>query len=234
MAWVAPALSALGARASAGASGSGAYQTGQDKLRTQGVQAPGWARGLQNMFSRAIAQNAFNTAPSFGDFISSVGTARFPINFTGLSPQEMRLLGFVVNAGEPLPFTETNRIGERQPPSELTDAQRLFLGAQDLKYGRKGPLRTLASKYRRGQELEAKLADPYISERRKARLEGRLMRTRSKTEDLYDAIMRRGHGTGSKYSGSPEYDVPPRAPAQGVRRYYPHKPGGKYEGKRQD
>lgn len=226
MAWVAPALTALGGLAGAGAGIYGA--TRPEDLQTQRVQAPGWARGLQNMFSRAIAQNAFNTAPSFADFISSGGTARFPVNFTGMTPQEARLLDFVGNAGEPLPYTGINRIGEDQPPSELTAAQRMFLGAKDLQHGRQGPLRNLAKKYQRYQTLEAKYNDPYITERRKARLEGRLVRTRAKYQDLYDSIMRRGHGTGEEYTGSPEYDNPKRAPKQGVRRYYRGKPGGKW------
>lgn len=218
MSWLSGAgalLSGVGGLAGSGASIYGA--TEDDKLKTQTQQAPGWSRGLQNMFARAIAQNAFNVAPSFGDYVSSGGTAAFPTNFTGLSPQEERLLGFVGNAGEPLPFTGNQRFGE-QPPSELSPDQRLYLAQQDLKSGRKGPLRNLGKKLQRYQSLEAKAADPYISDQRRARLEGKLTRTGAKGQDLYDSIMRRGHGTGDLYAGDPQYDVPKRAPGTGVRQ----------------
>jgi len=220
MAWLAPFVGSL---AGAGATAYGASQG--DKLKTQQVQAPGWSRGLQNMFARAIAQNAFNTAPSFGDFISSGGTARFPTNFTGMSPQEARLLGFVGNAGEPLPFTDIGRVGEQPAQADLTPAQRLYLGAQDLKSGRQGPLRNLAKKYQRYKSLEKKSEDPYITDRRKARLEGRMTRTGAKLEDLYNAVMRRGYGTGENYAGDPAYDVPPTAYEAGARPYLNRRTG---------
>jgi len=214
-----PWLAALGALGSLGGSAASIYGASKDdKLQTQQVQAPGWARGLQNMFARAIAQNAFNTAPSFGDFITSGGTARFPTNFTGMSPQEARLLGFVGNAGEPLPFTDINRVGEQQPQADLTEAQRLYLAQQDLKSGRKGPLRNLGKKMQRYKSLEAKSLDPYISDRRRAVLEGKMARTNAKGQDLYNSIMRRGYGTGEAYAGDPQYNVPPVAPGMGVRQ----------------
>lgn len=224
MSWLSGTATLLGALGGLGGAGASAYGalTGDDNLNTQQVRAPGWARGLQNMFSRAIAQNAFNTAPSFGDFISSGGTARFPTNFTGMLPQEARLLGFVGNAGEPLPYTDINRVGQNQPPSELTPAQRFYLGAQDLKFGRQGPLRNLAKGMRRVGALERKLgqATEYGNLKRAGRLEGKIARTKAKTSDLYDAIMRRGHGTGDQYTGEPQYDTEKRRYKAGVKDNY--------------
>lgn len=219
MGYLSGAAALLGALGGIGSSGASAYgaMSGNDKLNTQQVQAPGWARGLQNMFSRAIAQNAFNTAPSFGDFISSGGTARFPVNFTGMLPQEARLLGFVGNAGEQLPFTDMNRVGQDQFPGELTPAQRMYLGAQDLKHGRQGPLRNLARRQQRVNLLENKIEQSGDNLRRKSRLEGKLVRTRAKTADLYDSIMRRGHGTGDQYDGDPAYNTEPRRYKYGVK-----------------
>lgn len=216
MAWLAPALGAVGGLASSGLSAYGAL-SGDDQLNTQKVQAPGWARGLQNMFARAIAQNAFNTAPSFGDFISSGGTARFPTNFTGMSPQEARLLGFVGNAGEPLPFTGINRTGD-QAQTELTPDQRLYLAAQDLKSGRRGPLRNLARIDQRRMSLEAKAELPGLSDRRQANLERKIKKTSSRYQDLYESIMRRGHGTGDEYAGDPQYNQPRRMPRKSAQR----------------
>jgi hypothetical protein len=209
MPWLAALAPIIGALGQAGASGYGAYQAGNQELDMGQTQIPGWTRGLQSMFSRMIAQNATQQGPSFGDYVGSGGKAQFPVNFTGMTPQESRFLDFVGPDGEPIPYTDIGRQGTEQPPGELTPAQRLFMGQQDLRHGRSNQIAKLAERVNKAKAFGAQLKNPNLSIPQKARIERKSIRQSARAEDLYNRIMRMGHGSGDQYSGDPSYNKPP-------------------------
>lgn len=175
MPWLVPLLAGAAAAApvAMGALGGG----DSADLQTERIGPPGDVEALRRIFSRAIAQNMFNMPPSFQEYVGSGGEARFPIQFTGLSPVEMRQLRFVGPQGEEIPFARTDQ-------ESLSPAQLLFLGRHDERQGLNSrPSRLYRSEVRVNQ-LQRQLDDPAMNRKRRARLENRLARAKANRDDL--------------------------------------------------
>lgn len=174
-----PWLAALGALAGLGGAAAPyiSESMGSKDLQTERIPPPGDIEAIRRIMSRAIVQNMFQTGPSFQDFVGSGGTATFPINFTGLSPVELRQLRFVGPQGEEIPFGSSEQ-------RALSPAQLLFLGRHDERQGlNTRPARLYRSEVR-SNELEKQLSDPNITEKRRLRLENKLARVKERRDDL--------------------------------------------------
>lgn len=131
----AAAISAAGAIGGGVIASQGAKSAAAaSRPQTQTIQLPKYQRGLQSYFARLLSQNVTAVPPSFTDYISSGGTAQFPIVNPGMTPKEAKQLGIVGKRGQEIPFFDPNA-------SALTPEQKLFLGEQEAsraKFGTSG------------------------------------------------------------------------------------------------
>lgn len=208
-----PWLAAIGALAGAGASAYSASQASDPaSLSVERVPPPGDVQALRRIYARAIVQNMFNRTPSFGQFVESGGTAGFPIEFTGITPVELRQLRFVGNQGEEIPFGSTSQ-------HALTPAQLLFLGRNDEQRGvNSRPARLFRAEIRTNT-LEKKLEDPNISLKRRAKLENILARVKERRDRLLSRSTEFG------LAGIPQ-DAEEQAPSYGGGRRRRRSPSG--------
>jgi hypothetical protein len=126
-------LAAVSAVVGAGASTFGAVKQGQ-AAKKAGAQGPGTlvnripsspeAAGLQSYLARLYAGNIQARPPSFGDYVSSGGTAAFPLQHTGFTPEEARQLGFVGGGNQAIPYYDPNA------QTQYTPSQVLFEGGR--------------------------------------------------------------------------------------------------------
>lgn len=89
---------------------------------------PPYQHALEQYYTRLLASNLNNVAPSFGSYVASGGAATFPMHDTGFTPQEARDLRLVGPRGGAIPF-----VGKDQ--TALTPEQELFIGSQQKSKG---------------------------------------------------------------------------------------------------
>lgn len=104
----------LSSKAAGAAAGGGSIET---------IPLPGYASAINHIAARNAVLNQGKVAPSFGEYVSSGGTATFPWESTGLTPNELVQLGFVGKQGKAIPFGDPHQ-------KTLTPEQRMFLGGQ--------------------------------------------------------------------------------------------------------
>lgn len=110
----------IGAVASLAAAGVSAY--GQNKAaKTAGgkdithLPQPGYAQGMQHYIAQLLSANATKVAPSFGDYVSSGGTATFPLDRTGFTPKDASQLGLVGKGNQPVPYFDAANQDQLSP-----------------------------------------------------------------------------------------------------------------------
>lgn len=103
-------------------------------------------RAFQNYYTRVLAQNLTDVAPSFADYIKSGGTATFPMHDTGFTPNEAKNLGIVGPRGQQVPFVAPGS-------NQLTPEQALYLGYQISQAPGHDPNNPLARAYRLNQRI---------------------------------------------------------------------------------
>lgn len=164
MATAATIAAAAAAASAAGSIGTAAYQASQGGPagpKQRKIPLTPYMAAFERYNARLLAQNETNQPPSFGDWLKSGGTATFPINNPGFTPQEARRLGIVGPHGTQVPFVSPGQ-------SMLTPEQQLYLGYQQ----HKGPL---FKAYRENQRIGRLEGMPQTAgrEAREARLRSR-------------------------------------------------------------
>lgn len=175
----AAAIGAAGSIAGGVLSSQGAKSAASaGKGQIQNIPLPNYASALGRYASRLTAANATAVAPTFGEWLSSGGQAKFPVANAGLNPLEAARLGLIdPKTGRPVPFYDPNT------QNRLTPEQVLYLGQQRRrKFGDKatGPAATYADVSQRLDRLEGQQQTQDVKRRetkvgaRKAKLERRL------------------------------------------------------------
>lgn len=183
---VAIAAAAIAAAGAAATAGSTIYASKQQSAAAgkaakaagtpTNVPLPPYAAALNKDIARIYALNMGQMPPSFAQFVSSGGAAKFPFIDPGLDPKQREQLGLIGPGNQPVPFQ--SRQTSQQP---LTMQQILFEGMRRLSKNpnRMDPISRLTRVSDNLKKLQAKDQTPQ-RERKEARLQGRQTHLQSK------------------------------------------------------
>src|SRR5438046_7364927 len=163
--------------ASAISAGSGAYSASQaggggaggSRRPPNFVQPPepAYERALRHYTTRLLAQGAASVPPSFLDYVSSGGTAKFDLGDTRMTVGEARGVGEFGPKGQPIPRYD-------QGQGQLTLDQMLYLAhAPKGGFGTTPGIKKAGQEYKKLQTLEGKKQTPH-REKREEKLRGKL------------------------------------------------------------
>lgn len=194
-----------GAALGAGANAYAASQSPQVRQpNTKRIPPPDYIQALQHLVGRVLASNINAQGPTFGSFVDSGGTAGFGLKNTDLSPIQAQQLGLVGASGEEIPRVSADQ-------HKLTPEQELWLGYQQHRAGykkgegwKKGAM-GFYDTYQHAQNVGKQLADPHLSDKKRAHLE----QQQASLMDMYKQFIDRNeNNTIGGRGGGPEQNAP--------------------------